>query len=338
VIVQVPRGLRAALPAELRGLRRDSARLVVVDRATRSVVHTTVARIGEHLRSGDALIVNSSRTIPAALSGVREDGGAVQVRPWVRRAASWDAIAVQAHKPFAPLPLHIGEVLRFPGGLVLRVTGRRDDLTALWCLDVVAGDATDSLLRHGEPVRYSYVPEPVAIEHYQTLYAGRPGSAETPSAGRHLTWELLLGLRRQGVAVADLVLHTGLSSTQDDELDALHTLVEEWFAVGDHVAAVVNGAQRVIAVGTSVVRALESSMDDASGRVHAQSGWTNLAISAQRGVRVVDGLLTGLHESGGSHIELLRAFVDDALLDRAYAEAVERGYLWHEFGDAMLVV
>ena len=336
-MVQVPSVLRAPVPAELRGLRRDGARLVVVDRATRSVEHTTVARMGEHLRRGDALVVNSSRTIPAALNGMREDGSAIQVRPWVRHPTSWDVIAVQPKPPFSPVALHSGEMLRFPGGLVMRVAARREDLTALRRLTLVQGDGLDTLLRHGEPVRYSYVPEPVAMEHYQTLYAGRPGSAETPSAGRHLTWELLIGLRRKGVALADLVLHTGLSSTQDDKLDSLHTLVEEWFAIDGCTAATVNHAQRVIAAGTSVVRALESSVD-ADGCVQAQTGWTNLAISAQRGVRVVDGLLTGLHESGGSHLELLRAFVDDALLDRAYTEAVERGYLWHEFGDAMLVV
>ena len=337
MIVQVPRGLRAALPAELRGLRRDGARLVVVDRAARSVEHTAVARIGEHLRSGDALVLNSSRTIPAALTGTREDGGAVQVRPWVRRAESWDAIAVEAQPPFAPLPLRSGETLRFPGDLVLRVRGRREDLVALWRLEIVGGDGFDTLLRFGEPIRYSYVPEPVAMEHQQTLYAGRPGSAETPSAGRHLTWEVLLELRRHGVSVGDLVLHTGLSSTQDDELDTLHTLVEEWFEVGADLASTVNNAGRVIAVGTSVVRALETAVDG-EGRVQPRSGWTDLAISPQRPPHAVDGLLTGLHESGGSHIELLRAFVDDALLDRAYAEAVDRGYLWHEFGDAMLVL
>lgn len=337
MIVQVPRGLRAALPAELRGLPRDGARLAVVDRAARSVEHTTVARIGEHLRGGDALVVNSSRTIPAGLTGTREDGSAVQVRPWVRRADSWDAIAVEAQPPFAPLPLRTGETLHFPGGLVLRVGDRREDLVALWRLDILSGGGFDTLLRFGEPVQYSYAPEPVPIEHHQTLYAGRPGSAETPSAGRHLTWEVLLGLRRRGIAVADLVLHTGLSSTQDDELDARHTLVEEWYEIGPRLAATVSDARRVIAVGTSVVRALETAAD-ASGRVQAESGWTNLAISPQRPPRAVDGLLTGLHESGGSHIELLRAFVDDALLDRAYAEAVDRGYLWHEFGDAMLVL
>jgi len=337
VIAQVPRGLRAARPAELRGLRRDGARLLVVDRASREVVHTTVARLGEHLGAGDALIVNSSRTIPAALDGVRQDGSAVQVRPWVRRAQSWDVIAVQPTPPFAPLPLHIGELLRFPGGLALHVAGRRDDLVALWTVQVAAGDGLDSLLRFGAPIRYSYVPEPIPMEHQQTLYAGRPGSAETPSAGRHFTWELLLSLRRRGVSVADIVLHTGLSSTQDDALDESHPLVEEWFEVPQRTVDAVSHAARVVAVGTSVVRALESAVD-ASGRVQPVSGWTDLAITPQRGVRVADALFTGLHESGGSHLELVRAFVDAPLLDRAYAEAIERGYLWHEFGDAMLVV
>jgi S-adenosylmethionine:tRNA ribosyltransferase-isomerase len=309
---------------------------VVVERAARSVVHTTVARLGDHLRAGDALVVNSSRTLPAALNGSREDGSAVQVRPWVRRARSWDALAVQAEPPFAPLRLRAGELLRFPGGLVLHVAGRRDDLDALWTMAVLQGDPIDELLRNGEPIRYSYVPEPVAMEHHQTLYAGRPGSAETPSAGRHLTWELLLGLRRQGVAVADLVLHTGLSSTQDDALDESHPLVEEWFEVSPQLADTLSRAARVVAVGTSVVRALESAAD-AGGVVRPTSAWTDLAISPQRGVRAVDALITGLHESGGSHLDLVRAFVDQPLLDRAYEEAVDRGYLWHEFGDAMLV-
>jgi S-adenosylmethionine:tRNA ribosyltransferase-isomerase len=341
-MVQVPAGLRAALPAELRGLRRDGARLVVVDRRARTVAHTTVAQLGEHLGAGDALVVNSSRTVPAALNGWREDGTPVQIRPWVRRERSWDALAVQAEPPYAPVELRPGEHLRFDGGLVLHVAGRREDLTALWTLAVVAGTGLDTLLRHGEAVRYSYVPEPVALEHYQTVYAGIPGSAETPSAGRHLTWQLLLELRRRGVALADLVLHTGLSSTQDDDLDRSHPLVEEWFEIPASTAEAVARAARVVAVGTSVVRALETAgdVDAATGRRRIAAGarWTDLMVSAERGVHVVDGLLTGLHESGGSHLELLRAFVDDALLDRAYAEAVDRGYLWHEFGDAMLVL
>ena len=338
MIVQVPAGLRAARPAELRGLRRDGARLAVVDRASRTVHHTTVAQMDEHLGAGDALILNSSRTVPAALDVLREDRAPVQLRPWVRRPDSWDAIAVQSAPPHAPVPLRIGETLRVQDELLLRVEARREDVAALWRVAVVRGDWLDALLRFGRPIQYSYAPQPLAMEHHQTLYAGRPGSAETPSAGRHLTWELLLGLRRRGVAVADLVLHTGLSSTQDDELDATQPLLEEWFEVPAHVADAVNGASRVVAVGTSGVRALETAAVAGGGRVVPMSGWTGMRVGPERGVRAVHGLLTGLHEAGGSHLELLRAFLDDALLDRAHAEAVERGYLWHEFGDAMLVL
>jgi S-adenosylmethionine:tRNA ribosyltransferase-isomerase len=262
----------------------------------------------------------------------------VQLRPWVRRRDSWDAIAVQTESPYAPVRLRVGETLRLHGDLLLRVDGRREDVAALWHVSVVQGDWLDALLRFGRPIQYSYAPEPLAMEHHQTLYAGRPGSAETPSAGRHLTWELLLRLGRRGVAVADLVLHTGLSSTQDDQLDATQPLVEEWFEVPPGVAGAVHGASRVIAVGTSVVRALETAAVAGGGRVVPMSGWTDMRVGPERGVQAVDGLLTGLHEAGGSHLELLRAFLDDALLDRAYAEAIERGYLWHEFGDAMLVL
>jgi len=313
------------------------ARLCVVDRTRRVVEHSTVSRLGDHLQAGDLLVVNSSRTLPAALDGIREDGGAVQVRPWVRHRRSWDVIAVDPLPPHAPLALRPGESIRFPDGFTGRVAARRDDLPSLWRLEHVDGDGFAALLRHGEPIRYSYVPEPVTLEHYQTVYATHPGSAETPSAGRHLSWELLLDLRRRGVDVVDIVLHTGLSSTQDDAVDATRPLVEEWFCVSTAAAAAVASAPRVIAVGTTVVRALESSVG-ADGRVAATSGWTNLAVTASTRLRACDGLLTGLHEPQASHLDVLRAFAEPQLLERAYAEAVEHRYLWHEFGDAMLLL
>jgi S-adenosylmethionine:tRNA ribosyltransferase-isomerase len=181
------------------------------------------------------------------------------------------------------------------------------------------------------------VPQPVGLEHYQAVYASHPGSAESPSAGRPFTWELLNTLRRAGVGRAEIVLHTGLSSYQDDDFDAEHHLFEEWFWVGREAAASVARASRVIAVGTTVVRALESASDGA-GHVLPSSGWTTLAVSPARPPKVVDGLLTGLHEPQASHFDLLRAFVPEPLLRLAYDEAVRAGYLWHEFGDAMLVM
>src|SRR5262249_34490179 len=150
-----------------------------------------------------------------------------------------------------------------------------------------------------------------------------------PSAGLAFSWELLLRLQDRGIAITDIVLHAGLSSFQDDAFDAEHHVVEEWFQVSTAAAAAVRSARRTIAVGTTVVRALESA-GDRDGHVRAVRGWTNLVISPSRPPHVVHGLLTGFHEPQASHFDLIRAFVDVALLRRAYAEAVERRYLWHE--------
>lgn len=328
---------RAALPAELRGLRRDGARLCVVDRWAGSITHTTVARIGEHLEAGTLLVVNSSRTLPAALRVRRSDGTDVQVRPAVRRGGRWDALAVEALPPHRNVQLRSGEILRADSGLCLRVIGQRVDARLLWHMALESGDELETLLRDGEPIRYSYVPNPVALEHYQTVFARAPGSVETPSAGRHLTWELLTSLRSQGVGLADIVLHCSISSLQDDDVDARKPLIEEWFDVSEVAARAVNAAARVVAVGTSVVRALESSVD-AEGTVRARRGWTNLAITPDSDIRSVEGLLSGLHEPPATHLDMLHAFVESPLLERAYQEARDRGYLWHEFGDAMLIL
>ena len=335
--MHAPPAQRAALPAELRGLRRDAARMCVVERSSGRISHSTVARLGEHLGAGDVLVVNSSRTLPAALRVARADGSGVQLRPAVMRRRSWDALAVEPQPPHRNVRVGDGEVLRAEDGLVLRAGRARGDAPLLRRFSIERGDATESLLRHGEPIRYSYVPDPVALEHYQTVYARVPGSVETPSAGRHLTWELLRGLRRRGVVITDVVLHCTISSLQDDEADERKPLLEEWFSVDRAAAAAVDRASRVVAVGTSVVRALESSLDS-QGRSVARRGWTSLAIAPHTAVRAVDALLTGLHESPASHLDMLGAFVEPALLERAYAEARERGYLWHEFGDTMLLI
>src|SRR5437763_10366204 len=180
-------------------------------------------------------------------------------------------------------------------------------------------------------------PEPVPLSHYETVYANEPGSAETPSAGRSLSWELLLDLRRQGVDLSDILLHTGLSSLQDDAVDAEHPLFEEWFAVSPNAAEAVNRAPRVIAVGTTVVRALETAAGH-DGQARAIEGWTRLRLGPGSPLRVVNGLLTGFHEPQASHFDLLRAFLDEPLLDRAYREAIAERYLWHEFGDLCLIL
>jgi S-adenosylmethionine:tRNA ribosyltransferase-isomerase len=335
-VIAPPPSQRAALPAELRGLRRDGARLCVVEGDSRRIGHTVVAGLSNYLQAGDVLVVNSSRTLPAAIAMRREGGATVQIRLTALRDGL-HGIAVGTTPPHHSVALRIGERLRAATGLVLRVSGCRDDVPLLWRLTVEAGDHVDSLLRAGEPIRYSYVPDPIPLEHYQTVYAGVPGSVETPSAGRHLTWELLGQLRQRGVAVTDIVLHCGLSSLQDDDADARKPLVEEWFEVGEHAERAISGARRVVAVGTTVVRALETAAA-ADGRVRAMRGWTELKIAPSAKLRVVDALLTGLHEPPATHLDMLGAFIDQDLLGQAYAEVREGGYLWHEFGDAMLIV
>jgi S-adenosylmethionine:tRNA ribosyltransferase-isomerase len=199
----------------------------------------------------------------------------------------------------------------------------------------------DLLYCLGRPVRYEYVSRPWGLDYYQTVYAREPGSAEMPSAGRAFTWRLLFALQRRGIEAAHVVLHTGLSSYLDDALDAQHPASEEEYVVRQEAAEKINRARaanrRVIAVGTTVVRALESAAD-AGGRIHAGHGYTRLHITADHELRAVDGLLTGLHEPQASHLDLLTAFLPAPTIRAAYEEAVRRGYLWHEFGDLNLIL
>ena len=195
--------------------------------------------------------------------------------------------------------------------------------------------------RLGKPIRYEYVSAPWDLDYYQTVYAKEPGSAEMPSAGRAFTWKLLLDLKRRGIESAYIVLHTGLSSYMDDELDRAHPASEEEYFVSATIAEKINRARksggRVIAVGTTAVRALESAVDE-SGRVRAQHAYTRLRIDNKHRLKAVDGLLTGLHEPEASHLDLLSAFLPAEQIRAAYEEAIERRYLWHEFGDLNLIL
>ena len=192
------------------------------------------------------------------------------------------------------------------------------------------------LARHGEPIRYRHAAEAWPLERYQTVYANAPGSAEMPSAGRAFTPELVTQLVAAGIDVAPFVLHTGVSS-----LEAGETPHPEWFRVPRHTAARINAARelggRVIAVGTTAVRALESAAG-ADGRVREREGWTDLVIEPDTPIRAIDGLLSGFHDSDSSHLAMLEAIAGADLLERSYAEAAAAGYLRHEFGDLHLIL
>lgn len=336
----LPPELEAREPAEYRGMRRDQVRLLVLPRFEGEVIHTRFSALGELLRAGDLLVANKSRTVPGLLRANDQRGESVEVRLAQRRSdRSWDALLLRGRE-------HIGRagmLLNFGQDLLARVDDRRPDLPFLWqlhfnhcCLDLL-----DRIYRLGEPVRYNYVKDALPIDLYQTVYAGEPGSVEMPSAGRAFTWELLLRLRRRGVGFASILLHTGLSSTRDDEVDATHPNYEEEFEVPESTARAVNethrSGNRVIAIGTTAVRALETAAR-ADGTIDPQRGWTRLHIDRTHRLLAVEGLITGLHEPHASHLDLLSAFVEPARLQAAYLAAIEHGYLWHEFGDMNLIV
>jgi S-adenosylmethionine:tRNA ribosyltransferase-isomerase len=192
------------------------------------------------------------------------------------------------------------------------------------------------LADHGRPVRYGYVGTDRPIAAYQTVFAEEAGSAEMPSAARPFTAELVTRLVRRGISVTPVLLHTGVSSQEVHEAP-----MPERFAVAATSAARINTARRlggrVIAVGTTVVRALETVVDS-HGVVFPGSGWTDLVISADREVRSIDGLITGWHEPHASHLAMIEAIAGRSLLEMSYAVALREGYLWHEFGDSQLIL
>ncbi|MDR3561970.1 MAG: S-adenosylmethionine:tRNA ribosyltransferase-isomerase [Negativicutes bacterium] len=330
-------------PAELRGLlRRDQVRLMVLPRCEGPVVHTSFSALGEFLRPGDVLVVNNSRTLPALLRGHDESGSPLEVRLARRRTSdTWDALLLVGRQRVG----RAGMQLDFGQGLAGQVLGPAPDLPFLWqvqfeecCLPLL-----DLIYRLGEPVRYSYVEETYPIDLYQTVYAAEPGSVEMPSAGRPFSWELLLALQRQGIGLATITLHTGLSSTRDDELDDTHPVYTEQFWVPEHTVQLINTAHlghggRVIAVGTTVVRALETAVQPDGSLRPVFDGSTHLHINAGYRLRAVDALLTGFHEPRSSHLDLLSALVEPDRLQAAYREAIQLGYLWHEFGDVNLII
>jgi S-adenosylmethionine:tRNA ribosyltransferase-isomerase len=340
----LPAELAAREPPERRGVPRDRVRLMVINRRTGSIDHSRFDRLGDYLRPGDLLVFNSSRTLPASLDGCTAGGPCLEIRLAEHLPDdSWLALLVcRDGDPFA-CGLREGLHIAFGEGLTATVGQRDSSIPRLWKIrfSQTGSELIDLLYRLGKPVRYEYVAEPWGLDYYQTVYAREPGSAEMPSAGRAFTWRLLFGLQRRGIEAAHIVLHTGLSSYLDDELDAQHPASEEEYLLRDEAVAKINRARqagrRVIAVGTTVVRALESAAGS-DGRVRAGHGYTRLHISAKHRLRAVDGLLTGLHAPEASHLDLLTAFLPARSIQEAYEDAVRRRYLWHEFGDLNLIV
>jgi S-adenosylmethionine:tRNA ribosyltransferase-isomerase len=341
----LPEELSAKEPPERRGLARDHVRLMIIDRAQGRVEHTRFDHLGEYLRAGDLLVFNTSRTLPASLEGCEAPAGpCIEIRLAEHLPDdSWLALLLcQRGDPFS-CGLRAGMQINFGEGLSGAVEERDERIPRLWRMRFSKSGAEliDLLYKLGRPVRYEYVSAPWNLDYYQTVYAREPGSAEMPSAGRAFTWRLLFDLQRRGIETAYIVLHTGLSSYMDDELDREHPASEEEYFISETAAGKINRQReqggRVVAVGTTVVRALES-VAGTDGRIEPGHGYTQLHVTAQHQLRAVDGLLTGLHEPEASHLDLLTAFLPAEQIRDAYEEAVRRRYLWHEFGDLNLIL
>jgi S-adenosylmethionine:tRNA ribosyltransferase-isomerase len=341
----LPAELEAHEPPEARGLARDGVRMLVSRGSSGEISHHGFRGLPGLLQPGDLLVVNTSATLPAHVqisadlavhfSGARPDGS------WLTELRLVQGKITVPNDQGYP-----GQRLSLPGGAVLTLEGRAT--ARLWRARLSVA-VVPYLLRYGSPIRYSYVPRDWPLAYYQTVFAREPGSAEMPSASRPFTTALVTELAVRGVLIAPLTLHTGVSSLEGDEEP-----YPEPFDVPPATARLVNHVRadggRVIAAGTTVVRALETAALDTvaprgpggpgrpGGRVAAAAGWTSHVVTRQTGVKVVDGLLTGLHEPRSSHLRMLAAFAGPSLLSRCYQAAIDAGYLWHEFGDVHLLL
>jgi S-adenosylmethionine:tRNA ribosyltransferase-isomerase len=334
--LELPPRLEAHEPPEARGEGRDDVALLVATRHNLELVHARFRELPRFLSAGDVLVVNISATLAAALDA-RLGGQPLQL--WLSTPTPDGCWLVELRtsdrRPVRRPP--VGARLDLPGGVHTKLVGRFAGSDRLSVARLELDEPLeDYLRRHGQPVRYGYVPEQWPLAAYQTVFAREPGSAEMPSAGRPFTAELVTELVARGILVAPVILHTGVSSPERGEPP-----YRERFRVPATTAGLVNAVRgwngRVIAVGTTVMRALET-VAAPDGSVSEGRGWTSLVVTPERGLRAIDGLLTGWHEGASSHLELLEAAAGAELLERSYRAALEHGYRWHEFGDLHLIL
>ncbi len=321
------------------GRTRDAVRMLVSP-GEAEPVHSWFRDLPRFLEPGDLLVINTSGTLAAALDGVLADRRPVAVH--LSNHLGGDQWVAELRRPVegttVPFDEDVaGAEICLPGRAVLVPHEHLDGSTRLWKTTLIApAPVAAYLATHGRPIQYSYVPDEWPIDAYQTVFATEPGSAEMPSAARPFTPELVTRLVSQGVRFAPITLHTGVASLERHERPSpeLRRVPED---TADLIELTRRRDHRVIAVGTTVVRALESSLDD-RGNVVATRGWTELVVTPDQPVRSVDGLISGWHEPEATHLAMLEAVTGRRLLEIAYAAAVERGYRWHEFGDLHLML
>ena len=344
-----PRELQATAPAEARGIASDQLRLMVSSGTGHE--HTHFYDIARFLNPGDLLVVNNSATLPASFPARGTGAAKAALGEFIVNfstdfgGGTWLVEPRWSTSQQGPLPLSAGEEIEV-GGLRVRLITHYPGLPRLW-FTRTNGDVRAAMNRVGTPIRYGYVEDAYPLSTYQTVFAkqstesGAPGSAEMPSAAYPFTEHVVGDLRARGIQIAAITLHTGVSSLEvEAEIVEEHPLYPEPFIVPASAAQAVNAARRegrrVVAVGTTVVRALESAWN--GHEVAARRGFTRLYVHPQRGLHAVDGLVTGLHDPVTSHLAMLYTIVGQDVIRSAYEEAVREGYLWHEFGDSHLIL
>lgn len=332
-----PAQLVASEPPEVRGEARDSVKLLVSTPAGQH--HSRFANLANFLEAGDLLVVNRSATLPASLPAEHK-GEPFIVNLSTRYGPKLWLVEPRWSfaQPGSP-PLEPGEVIRV-AGLPATLVAPYPGLPRLWFLQF-HGDLDTVMQRHGEPIRYAYVDKPYPLESYQTFFADTPGSAEMPSAGRPFTKRVVRCLQAKGVNIASITLHTGVSSLElESENIEDQALYPEPFEVTLETAEAINrtkeAGKRVIAVGTTVVRALESAWHER--KLQAAKGFTRHYVHPGNKPKTIDGLITGLHDPKASHLAMLYALAGKELIQESYQEAVRQGYHWHEFGDSHLIL
>ncbi len=320
----------AIAPPEYRGLARDEVRLLVTDRTAHTHRHARFGDLPDFVRAGDLFVVNDSATVPAALRAVRRDGGELMLH-----LATHLLERLWLVEPRAAVVR--GEALSLPGGLHAVLLAPLDEQRPrLWCAELSPAPVIEEYLAaFGEPIRYGYVRERFPLNAYQTIFARVPGSAEMPSAARPFSPRVVHALRERGATFAHVTLHCGVSSYEQPERPASEPF-EVPFETADAVRHARDEGRRVIAVGSTVVRALESSVRN--GLPIASAGRTDLVLDERYVPHVVDALLTGFHHASATHQWMLRAFAASADLREAYRQAAEHGYRQHEFGDSHLII
>jgi S-adenosylmethionine:tRNA ribosyltransferase-isomerase len=347
----------------------EDERLLCIDPVGDTFRDARVRDLAELLAPGDLLVVNDAATVPASLRGLRDDGTPFEVRllahepsevnasasasagvTGVGTSTRWRAVLLgrgdwrQPTEQRPPPPcLFEGERIRVSGGVAARVLSvdARSPRLVLLAFEGDAAAMWRAIYEGGRPVQYAYISAPLDLWHVQSSFAARPWAVEAPSAGRPLTFAMLQRLRRRGVGVAALTHAAGLSSSGDPAIDALLPLSEHYDLPSDTVRAIASARAkggRVVAVGTTVVRALEGCAASHDGALAAGEGSTDLRLDARSPLRVVSGLLTGIHERGTSHYRLMSAFAPEPLLARALEHAERGRYVQHEFGDSVLVL